>query len=83
MQIETQAFIEDICGQSRHGSFYVPFGGDEKEAIEKTHDTDEMDACTYAVDLLPLIDGGCEADFITGYINRFAEDVASRIDALR
>lgn len=57
--------------QSSNATFYA------------SHDTDEMDACTYAMDLLPLLEGGDEAEYINGYIRRFAEDVEKRIVRLR
>lgn len=48
-----------------------------------SHDTDKMSAAIYALDLTPLLDGGSIEDYINGYIQRFAQDVISRIQRLR
>lgn len=44
-----------------------------------SHDTDKLSAATYAVDLTPLLDGGSVEEYIDGYIQRFSQDVTSRI----
>jgi len=44
-----------------------------------SHDTDKMTASIYAVDLTPLLDGGDIAGYMDGYIQRFSQDVTTRI----
>lgn len=47
-----------------------------------SHDTDELSAATYAIDLAPLLDGGDVADYIKAYMDRFSQDVVSGIHRL-
>ena len=44
-----------------------------------SHDVDEMDAAAYALDLTPLMKGGDVTEFISAYIDRFAQDVTTMI----
>lgn len=50
--------------------------------FSSSHTIDETDAVTYAMDLTPLIkdDSKDIVEFVTGYLNRFTEDVASKIN---
>lgn len=48
-----------------------------------SHDTDKMNASIYAIDLTPLLDGGSIEDYINGYMQRFSQDVISRIRRLQ
>ena len=48
-----------------------------------SHAVDKMDAATYALDISPLMDGGDPAEFIAGYISRFAADVAKRVKGVQ
>jgi LmbE family N-acetylglucosaminyl deacetylase len=48
-----------------------------------SHDTDKVSAAVYAVDLTPLLDGGSVEEYIDGYIQRFSQDVRSRLRRLK
>lgn len=41
--------------------------------------SDIMDAAVYALDLMPLVDGGDVFDFVNAYIQRFCSDVKEKI----
>jgi LmbE family N-acetylglucosaminyl deacetylase len=48
----------------------------------ESHATDEMDAASYAIDLMPLVDGKDTAAYLKEYIQRFASDVEDKIKRL-
>ncbi|MGI6732222.1 MAG: PIG-L deacetylase family protein [Anaerovoracaceae bacterium] len=48
----------------------------------ESHATDDMDAASYAIDLMPLIDGADAATYMREYIQRFATDVEDKINRM-
>lgn len=48
-----------------------------------SHDTDQLSAAIYAVDLTPLLGGGGIEDYIDGYIQRFSQDVRGKLRRLQ
>lgn len=51
--------------------------------FSESHGVDAAEEIIYAVDLLPLLDGKDECEYISEYIDRFKNDVRKRIENLK